>query len=154
MRLLVISDVHERPGALWRVLEEQPNINGVIFLGDGLRHAENAAREYPDLPFYMVPGNCDLTADLPAAREETFGGKRVFFTHGHKYRVKYGMDMLMQEAVSRRADIVLFGHTHRPYEHYEDGIHYLNPGSLMYGGTYGYVDITPAGILTGIVELK
>ena len=27
----------------------------------------------------------------------------------------------------------------------------MNPGSLGYGGTYGIVDITPAGVVTSLV---
>lgn len=50
----------------------------------------------------------------------------------------------------RQADLLLFGHTHQPLTDYEDGLYLMNPGSLGYGGTYGYVDITPAGIVTNL----
>ena len=30
----------------------------------------------------------------------------------------------------------------------------LNPGSLGQGGTYGYVDVTPGGVMTNIVSLR
>ncbi len=152
MRFLVLSDVHERVGPLERVLELHPAAD-VIFLGDGLRGVEDAAARYPDRRFITVPGNCDWSASQPATRVELLGGKRFFITHGHKYGVKYGLYTLQLAAKERQADVVLFGHTHVPYETYEDGMYFLNPGSLGYDERYGYVDITPAGILTGTAVL-
>ena len=35
-------------------------------------------------------------------------------------------------AVTRNADIVMFGHTHKPYFSQKDGLTVLNPGSLSY----------------------
>lgn len=152
MRWLVLSDVHGQVGALERVLELHPTAD-VIFLGDGLREVEDAADRYPNRRFILVPGNCDWSSRLPATRVELLGGKRFFITHGHKYGVKYDLYSLQLAAKERQADVVLFGHTHTPYETYEDGMYFLNPGSLGYGESYGYVDITPAGILTGTARL-
>lgn len=152
MRFLVLSDVHERLGPLERVLELHPTAD-VIFLGDGLRGVEDAALRYPARRFITVPGNCDWSARQPATRVELLGGKRFFITHGHKYNVKYDLYSLQLAAKERRADVVLFGHTHMPYAVYADGMYFLNPGSLGYDECYGYVDITPAGILTGTARL-
>lgn len=152
MRWLVLSDVHGQVGALERVLELHPTAD-VIFLGDGLREVEDAADRYPNRRFILVPGNCDWSSRLPTTRVELLGGKRFFITHGHKYGVKYDLYSLQLAAKERQADVVLFGHTHTPYEVYEDGMYFLNPGSLGYGESYGYVDITPAGILTGTARL-
>ena len=42
-------------------------------------------------------------------------------------------ELLKQEAKARGADIVLFGHTHRPViDTSEEGIIAVNPGSLSY----------------------
>ena len=57
MRILVVSDVHGRVGRLYEAIEQQPTAHTVVFLGDGLRQAEEAAERYPDRTFYMVPGN-------------------------------------------------------------------------------------------------
>lgn len=154
MRILVISDVHGRTNALRQAILEQPAARQVIFLGDGLRDMERVAQEFPEREFYMVPGNCDFGTSIPASREETFGGKHFFFTHGHIYKVKYGLYTIDLAARERKADIVLFGHTHRPHEEYADGLTLFNPGSLGEGRTYGYVDVTPGGIMTGVVQLQ
>ena len=153
MRILVVSDVHGRSDRLREAILRQPTARHVIFLGDGLRQAEQAAEEFPDRTFYMVPGNCDFGAEGLPVRMETFGGKRFYFTHGHRHDVKYSLYRLDLAARSAEADIVLFGHTHVPYEEYADGLYLFNPGSLGYGGTYGYVDVVGGGIRTAVVEL-
>lgn len=154
VRILVVSDTHGNTGALCRAIEEQPTARTVIFLGDGLRDAEDAQARYLDRTVYTVPGNCDLACRDPKVREETLGGKRLFFTHGHIYDVKYGLYRLDLAARQYGADIALFGHTHQPYEEYADGLYLFNPGSLGYGGTYGYVDIVGGGIVTNVVTLR
>lgn len=154
MRVLILADVHANSRALCRAIEEQPSARTVIFLGDGLRQVEQAEARYTDRTFYMVPGNCDFGATLPPTRQETIGGKRFYFTHGHTCDVKYGLYRLYAAARQAQADIVLFGHTHQPYTAYEDGMHFLNPGSLGYNGTYGWVDITGNGVVTNIVPLR
>ena len=153
MRILVVSDVHGNSRALCRAIENQPTAGTVLFLGDGLRQAEDAADRYPDRTFYMVPGNCDLAASGPFTRQETFGGKRFLFTHGHKYDVKYGLYKLDLAAREAGADIALFGHTHVPYSDYTEGLYLFNPGSLGQDGRYGYVDVTAGGIMPVLLRL-
>ena len=64
-----------------------------------------------------------------------------------------GLYRLVCAARERQADILLFGHTHQPLIDYDDGLHILNPGSLHgSGGTYGTVDITPAGVVLNTVR--
>ena len=154
MRVLVVSDVHGDFRGLCQAIEQQPTARTVFFLGDGLRQAEDAAELYPDRTFYMVPGNCDFGCDAIPIRQETVGGKRFYFTHGHRHDVKYTLYRLEMAAREAEADIVLFGHTHNPYEEYVDGLYLFNPGSLRYGRTYGYVDIVGDSLITAVVELR
>ena len=154
MRVLVVSDVHGDLRGLCEAIEQQPTAKTVFFLGDGLRQAEDAADLYPDRTFYMVPGNCDFGSDAIPIRQETVGGKRFYFTHGHRHDVKYTLYRLELAAREAEADIVLFGHTHNPYEEYVDGLYLFNPGSLRYGRTYGYVDIVGDSLITAVVELR
>lgn len=154
MRILVVSDTHGRVGSLCRAIEEQPTARTVIFLGDGLRDADAAQESFPERTFYTVPGNGDFGCYDPKIREEILGGKRFFFTHGHVFDVKYGLYRLDLAARERKANVALFGHTHTPYEEYVDGLYLFNPGSLGYGGTYGYVDIVGDGVVTRVVNLR
>ena len=154
MRVLVVSDVHGKLNLLREAIEAQPSARDVIFLGDGLRQVEDVMDLYPDRTFYTVPGNCDFGAKGIPVRQETFGGKRFYFTHGHLHDVKYTLYRLDMAAREAGADIALFGHTHNPYEEYADGMYLFNPGSLGYDYSYGYVDIVGGGIRTAVVKLR
>ena len=126
MRILVVSDTHGDEGALQRAVQAQPSARTVIHLGDGAREAEAVAARFPDRMFWQVRGNGDFalgSADLLYAREETLGGKRLFFTHGHLY----GPDA---PPPIRSGSFLLCGHTHLPVRRAIDGFTYLNPGSL------------------------
>ncbi len=154
MRILVVSDTHGDAGNLRRVLLQQRKAEVVIHLGDGEEEMDALRGSFPEKMILQVRGNCDWGSQLPLFGEITLEGKRIYYTHGHIHRVKYGYYEIAAAARERKADIVLFGHTHTPLQEYEDGLYMLNPGSLSgYGATYGYVDITPAGIVTNIVSI-
>ena len=61
-----------------------------------------------------------------------FGKKKAFMAHGHQYSVSLGVERILDEGRSRNADIVMFGHTHRPYLKKFGDITVLNPGSLAF----------------------
>ena len=154
MRILVVSDTHGNARALEEAIRFQPEATVVIHLGDGVREAEDMAARFSDRTFCIVRGNCDFSADVLPLREEKFGGKRLFFTHGHLYDVKYGLYRIACAAREREADMVLFGHTHQPLSVYDDGLYLLNPGSLGHGRQYATVDISPAGIFPILHTLR
>ena len=86
----------------------------------------------------MVAGNNDFCSEYPKEKIVTIGKHRIFMTHGHKYRVGYGIDNLVYKAMENNADIVMFGHTHVPMVRYEDGIIVVNPGSATQPREYPY----------------
>ena len=144
MRLLVISDIHGNYYALERVVKKHPEANALLFLGDGERDIENISDKCK-MPIYSVSGNCDWGSLLPSEKILEFGGKKILITHGDKYKVKFGVDYLLNSAKQRNIDIVCFGHTHVRFEQYVD-ICAMNPGSLSQGsGSYGMIDITDRG---------
>ena len=53
-------------------------------------------------------------------------------THGHRYYIGMGNEMLKKEAVAQGADIVMYGHTHRPVIDISNDVIAINPGSLSY----------------------
>lgn len=157
MRIVVVSDTHGNGRALRQAILDQPRASAVIHLGDGVREAQEAAREFADLPFFLVRGNCDWSTageEIPVTRLEFLGGKRILCTHGHAYEVKYGLYRAVCAAHEQRADVLLYGHTHQAYTDYEDGLYILNPGSLSRGGpvSYGLLDITPQGIVPHVIK--
>ena len=155
MRILVASDTHHDFHALKRAVECQPSAEIVIHLGDGADDAEDVKYPFPQKMFLQVRGNCDWGSVLPYQGEYILNKKTIFYTHGHIYQVKYGLETFIAAARDRHADIALFGHTHDPMTDYRDGLYLMNPGSLSGSdGTYGILDITPAGIVTNILKLR
>ncbi|MDD6175880.1 MAG: metallophosphoesterase [Firmicutes bacterium] len=159
MRILVFSDSHGNKSAMERAVREQPDAEVILFLGDGAEEAEAVrAGLPPQKRMLTVRGNNDWRSSAPDFDELTVGNTKIFFTHGHLFRVKYDLYTAVCAAKSRKANILLFGHTHTPMIDYDDGLYLMNPGALCasWGSLpgYGTVDITPAGILLNRVELK
>ncbi len=155
MKILVFSDTHGDSYAIQRALISQPKAEVVIHCGDGADEFQKMKLLFPDKAFYMVKGNNDLGYRLPPTLDLVFEGKRVFVTHGHFFNVKWGLQNLIMAANDRKADIVLFGHTHMTEESYHDGLYVFNPGAC-YGrrASYGILEITQQGILTNIITFR
>ncbi|MBS6194726.1 MAG: metallophosphoesterase [Clostridiales bacterium] len=131
MKILVVSDTHGRCSELMRVLQKVKPIDALIHCGD-VEGEENYIRQIAECPCYIVRGNNDFFSDLE--REEIFslGNYKIMVTHGHLYGVSIDTSMLEEEAVSRGVQVVMFGHTHRPFLEQKENITLLNPGSLSY----------------------
>ena len=56
----------------------------------------------------------------------------MLITHGHYYYVSLDTQEIRRQALTRGADIVMFGHTHRPLLEIGRDVTLLNPGSLSY----------------------
>lgn len=159
MRILVISDTHQNVDSLRRVLLAQPTAEVVIHLGDGEDDVALLKPSFPDKTFLQVRGNCDFGSNLPYNGTYTAEGVTIFYTHGHLFSVKNGLELAMSAAREQKAKVLLFGHTHHALTDYEDGMHIMNPGSAGLGSpsdvlSYGTLDITPQGIVTNIVKIQ
>lgn len=146
MRILVLSDSHGSTGNILEAIEKHSDAEVVVFLGDGESDFDNAEYFLRDKRVIGVAGNCDFRSDKPFCEITTVGGKRIYCTHGHEERVKWGLGELISRARAEKADIVLYGHTHTPVNTYDDGLYIFNPGSLR-DGSYGVIDITPSGVM-------
>ncbi len=131
MRILIVSDTHQSPHILDRVVAENPDIDMLIHLGD-VEDAEEYVRSLVDCPVYILAGNCDGFSDLPDELELDLGGHHAFLAHGHRYLVTLNEQTIREEALQRGADIVMYGHTHKPVCHEDGGLLILNPGSVSY----------------------
>lgn len=131
MRVLIVSDTHGRHEGLDRALEEAGKIDMLLHLGD-IEGEEPYIDAVVECKKYMVRGNNDFFSDLPRDLEINIGKYKVFMTHGHAYDVSLGPEYILDEGRSRNADIIMFGHTHRPFFDQRDNIILLNPGSLSY----------------------
>lgn len=136
MRVLIVSDTHKQNDTYFRVLEKQkPDM--VIHCGDA-EGSEYALTEAAACPVHIVLGNNDFFSDLPRELMLDIGPYKVWVVHGHNYYVSMGNERLKQEAEVRGADVVLYGHTHRPVVDRGKNIIAVNPGSLSYPRQEGH----------------
>jgi len=137
MKILVFSDSHGVAEPMAEIARaETPAM--ALHLGDCVSDADSLARV---TPLECVRGNCDRFCDEPDYRLLEIGGHRIFMTHGHRYGVKFSLEKLLLTASLSGADIVLFGHTHRPLCEEADGLRVINPGSFGYGGSYAVLTL-------------
>jgi putative phosphoesterase len=131
MKILVVSDTHGNYLAPLKCMS-YAEIDLIVHLGDDISDAKELA-QLIEIPIVKVPGNCDLGASEPRQITLEQGGRIFYITHGDICRVKAGLDLLVQRAQQKKADVVLFGHTHSPMVSKVDGILLVNPGTLMAG---------------------
>lgn len=130
-KILIISDTHRRNDNYLEVVKSCGPFDRVIHCGD-VEGSEYTICEAAGCPVDMVMGNNDFFSELPREKEFRIGKYKVWLTHGHNYYVYMDNRVLKDEAAARGADIVMYGHTHKPVVEYESGIITINPGSLTY----------------------
>lgn len=130
MKILVVSDTHKKNENFYKVVDmHHPDM--VIHCGDA-EGCENELTKAAQCPMKIVLGNNDFFSELPREQEFNIGKYHVWLTHGHNYYVSMGPELIKREAVARRMDIVIYGHTHRPIIDRGEAVIALNPGSLSY----------------------
>lgn len=161
MEFLVLSDSHGNPERLTDIYKRQiKKPDGIFFLGDGLRDLDLC--DFSDTPVYCVRGNCDffsfdIDREAKDERIEEVRGYKVMLSHGHLYGVKHSLGKILHSAAQKGADILLFGHTHIPYEHVytpergeiaglQKTLYVMNPGAVGgYVCSFGCIGISDGG---------
>lgn len=143
MKILVVSDSHGNVGTILTAIDrEKPDV--LIHLGDGLADLE-------DIKFagqmYAVRGNCDLNGRIGNIGKVEYDKRVILYTHGHLFDCKKDPEKLVKYAFEQGADIVLFGHTHKPEYFTRNGVVFVNPGSIKdrQTGTYATIEFTETG---------
>ena len=154
MKILVFSDSHgSTQPMLDAVSDEDPKL--ILHLGDYTRDCAVVLEAFPRIPLRSVRGNGDFHANEPDYDEFVLYNKRIFMTHGHLYGVKTGLASVLNAAFLRRADVLLFGHTHTPFQETVETLLAVNPGSIGFGKkTYAVLEIEHDVVKCEIVELK
>ncbi len=151
MRIVVISDSHKNTYIIDKILSRENEALHIFFLGDNIADIEDFEILYPDKKFHAVSGNCDYGSNVPYVNIENIENRKILYTHGHTYGVKYGKERLKEAAYQNAYDIVLYGHTHVSEILYEDGVYFVNPGSCSRPresrASYAVIDITDNGIM-------
>lgn len=146
MKFFIVSDIHGSMNYAKKAiaLYQEEKCDKIILLGDVLYHGpRNPLPEGYDpkqvaefLNGYSndiiaVRGNCDSEVDQMVLDFPIMGDyqmvylkdRSVFLTHGHLYN-KENMPKLS------KGDVFIHGHFHLPMTQINEGIYYLNPGSI------------------------
>ncbi|MGN1345559.1 MAG: metallophosphoesterase family protein [Eubacteriales bacterium] len=169
MKILVFSDIHGNTVRMTDAIRTHLTHGGVdrvFFLGDGVDDAIKVMKNFPDLPFDYVYGNCDefflsyVQRDfIETERLVVAGGLRFLLVHGHKLFVKSQYQFAANYAIDKKADVLLFGHTHQKEDVMVDGdrggrVRLINPGSCgpCYDPSYAVLNIVNRQLVCGFGE--
>lgn len=156
MKVAVFSDTHGDYAHVCTALDSLEDVEHIIHLGDTMDDAE-IIEQILGAPLIKIPGNCDCCASAPREQLCSIAGKNFFIVHGDRYNVKEGLERLRLKAESVGADIVLFGHTHRPFAETINGVLFFNPGSLSDRcevRSYGLLRISDDNIQAEIIPVE
>lgn len=131
MKILIISDTHGMDSIGFSVVRKEKPIDMLIHAGD-IRGSEQLYEALAGTECHIVTGNCDPSSDYPDNDIFQIGPYKALLTHGHRFYVSGGEDLLISTALKEKAQIVIYGHTHIPAAHFTDGVLVLNPGSLAF----------------------
>lgn len=148
MKALVISDNHGDVKILQTVKDEfGDQVDVMVHCGDSELPSDSSAMAH----FKAVKGNNDWGQSYPGQLNFTLMGTNFLVVHGDHDQVNYSLTPLMLKSQSLGAQVACYGHTHQLAVSMEDGILFINPGSISLprgeyarlGGTFAIVDITP-----------
>jgi len=161
--IFVLSDTHvpERKKELPRKLTQRIKSEDLVFhAGDFV--GWEVFRELAGLArLYAVRGNMDcakIKRSLPDKRVVEVEGKRIGICHGSGSPA--GLPQRVYEQFGRKCDVLIFGHSHVPFNRKIERTLMLNPGSLSWNmalpfdATYGVLTIEGDQVWAEILELK
>lgn len=140
-KILVCSDLHGEGGFrnLQKAIRKEAPFDLLFCCGDIETDTHRIWQAAGGAQCFFVAGNCDgWSGLLPDEEEINVEDLRFFMVHGHRFGVRDSTAMLVSEAVKRKDNVVLFGHTHLPLiedhsgEPGTDGhpLLIVNPGSI------------------------
>lgn len=155
MKILVFADTHGKINSTLKIIQEQKKVDMIIHLGDLVRDAEEV-EVATGIKTESVCGNNDVFSKEPYQKTLVLGQKKFLITHGHKEKVKQGLEELIREGQQSDVDAVLFGHTHKSHQEIINGILYFNPGSMTHPQdypSYGIIEIKEGKLYHMICKL-
>jgi len=136
-QIVVVSDSHGNNIALEEIANKHKDAVCYLHAGDSEDYEANI------YPFITIRGNNDyyVENEYRILKIDNFS---IYLTHGHKMYLS--KENLARKAKENKCDIIIYGHTHRPFYEFYDGIYIVNPGALSYprstmGETYAIITI-------------
>ncbi len=135
MKALVFSDSHGAVNFINEMLIKEKDCQTVFFLGDGMDEVSRIMARYPEKKFIIAKGNNDWHSNAQTEAYKYIDGVTIMACHGHKFNVRFSLRDLLTSAKSVRANVALYGHTHKSamYNDPVTGVCAINPGALCDG---------------------
>ncbi len=158
MRIVAFSDSHGSLGSVFKLFEQTAHSTDLyLFAGDGLADVDSALLIYPK-PVVRVAGNNDFFANEPPTRVFEEQGVKILLTHGNQDGARFGNEGLNRLATQNSCKILVYGHTHCRSLRQENGVWFVNPGSVAIprdgkAPSYAIIDITAKGIDVSLKDL-
>lgn len=150
MKLLLFSDNHRDRISVKKMLKKNRDADLIFSLGD----SEMKEPELTAMNIVGVKGNYPFEPNFPKDLTFVYHDVKVFFTHGHYFSVKMGLNRLLNYAVYNQIDIVCYGHTHRALLKEISGVLFINPGALTKRGIYSKNSYAVLEITEEIIEVE
>lgn len=156
MKILVFSDTHNYLDNAREVLRRiGGQMDMVLHLGDHDTDAMELKRNF-HLSRSIMCWATTITPGIRPIRRWYSQAEKLLLVHGHKQRVYWNYDSISYWAEEQGADVVLFGHTHRPVYDDRGRVMLFNPGSISMprGGTpptFGILTIEENGRMEGAI---
>ena len=122
-KIVLVSDNHSNHKVLKDIYNQHLDADYFLHCGDSEMSIQDIR------PYISVKGNNDLGNNFPESLLLDIANKRIFILHGHRYINIRSIDSLIYKALELKADICMFGHTHRFTDFEDSGIRFINPGS-------------------------
>lgn len=155
--ILAVSDTHGAVDELEAILRAFcADCDAFVFMGDGVSDVltclERAAQDKtlleilpPVIAFVRGNGDADtyyinkieedniaqVSVQVPDRQMLRIAGRNLLFMHGHRHGVDLGTETLTAAVETMDADMIFFGHTHRPFCEETNASLLLNPGSVL-----------------------
>lgn len=143
MKLVIVSDNHGNTDYMEEIRSiYEKEVTGWIHCGDSELLEDHPLWQH----FKTVEGNMDIADDFKIEQVVEFEGEKCLIVHGHRHAVKQSNAQLKSRALEEGCRFVFYGHTHIPKVEVEDGIFFINPGSIAQPrdrelGTYVVMDL-------------
>jgi len=159
MKIGVVSDTHSH-AVPQQLLDDFKKVDMIIHAGDFCSLDDlNLFKKIKEVR--AVFGNMDgleMRQVLPEKVIFEIGGVKIGIFHGYGIADKVPK-IVRSEFKGNKIHVVIFGHSHHPYNETIDGVLYFNPGSpndLVRAPycSYGMLDINHGQVVAKIIKVK
>lgn len=128
MKLLIVSDSHGNKQILNDLVSKYTDkVDAFVHCGDSELSSKDLIWEMVE----TVRGNCDYDIgykDLVINRNFDY---HYAILHGHNHEVKWSLEPMKELAKKAKVSLVFYGHSHILKVDNEDGVFFINPGSIQ-----------------------